>query len=131
MVVANDRYNRGRCPIPEKPVWRSKQMSNKTTIKPLAIAVGTVFITTLASATATNATENPFAMTELSNGYMVADAAEGKCGEGKCGGEKKAAESTGKMEEGKCGGEKKAVDAESADKTKEGKCGEGKCGGSK
>jgi uncharacterized low-complexity protein len=33
------------------------------------------------------------------------------------------------MEEGKCGGDKKA--AESADKAKEGKCGEGKCGGSK
>ena len=111
-------------------------MSNKTMIKPLAIAVGTVFITTLASATAANATENPFAMTELSSGYMVADTAEGKCGEGKmeegkCGGDKKAAESTEKMEEGKCGGDKKAVDAESADKTKEGKCGEGKCGGSK
>ena len=39
--------------------------------------------------------------------------AEGKCGEGKCGGDKGA--------EGKCGGDK----AE-----KEGKCGEGKCGGS-
>ena len=112
-------------------------MSNKTTIKPLAIAVGTVFITTLASATAANATENPFAMTELSSGYMVADTAEGKCGEGKmeegkCGGDKKAAEGKcgeGKMEEGKCGGDKKA--AESADKAKEGKCGEGKCGGSK
>ena len=46
-----------------------------------------------------------FEMTELSQGYLLADGedaapAEGKCGEGKCG-------------EGKCG---------------EGKCGEGKCG---
>ena len=40
-------------------------------------------------------------------------AMEGKCGEGKCGGDK------GKKE-GKCGGDKGK---------KEGKCGEGKCGG--
>lgn len=44
--------------------------------------------------------------------------AGGKCGEGKCGGNKK---KEGKCGEGKCG----------ADKKKEGKCGEGKCGGNK
>ncbi len=45
-------------------------------------------------------------------------AMEGKCGEGKCGGEKGA--------EGKCGGDK-AAEGDKAEK--EGKCGEGKCGG--
>lgn len=42
-----------------------------------------------------------------------------KCGEGKCGGDKKAE----KCGEGKCGGDKK----EATEK----KCGEGKCGGDK
>ena len=111
-------------------------MSDKSTIKPLALAAGAAFITSLASTTVANAAENPFAMSELSSGYMVADAAEGKCGEGKCGGDKKAAEEgatateegmkaaeEGKCGEGKCGGDKKAAE--------EGKCGEGKCGGDK
>jgi uncharacterized low-complexity protein len=60
---------------------------------------------------------------------------EGKCGEGKCGGEKKAGE--GKCGEGKCGGEKKAGEGKCGEgkcggekKAGEGKCGEGKCGGS-
>jgi uncharacterized low-complexity protein len=105
-------------------------MSNKSTIKPLALAAGAAFVTSLASATVANAAENPFAMSELSSGYMVADAAEGKCGEGmekeaegKCGEGMKKEGEEGKCGEGKCGGEKKA--------TEEGKCGEGKCGGEK
>jgi len=104
-------------------------MSDKYTLKPLAIAAGAAFITTLASTSVVNAAENPFAMTELSNGYMVAEMAEGKCGEGKCGGEKKV-EEEGKCGEGKCGGDTKAA---SSDDTKmgEGKCGEGNCGGEK
>ena len=131
--------NRGMQPFFLKPVMEIKQMSDKLTMKPLALAVGAVFVTSLASATVANAAENPFAMSELSSGYMVAEAAaegggekkmeEGKCGEGKCGGEKKAKEE-GKCGEGKCGGDKKAAE--------EGKCGEGmkkegegKCGGDK
>jgi len=76
-------------------------MSEKTTMKPLALALGTAFVTSLASIPVANAAENPFAMAELSSGYMVAEMAEGKCGssmktqEGKCGGSKKM--------EGKCG----------------------------
>jgi len=111
-------------------------MSDKSTIKPLALAAGAAFITSLASTTVANAAENPFAMSELSSGYMVADAAEGKCGEGKCGGDKKAAEE-GKCGEGKCGGDKKAAEEgatateEGTKTTGEGKCGEGKCGGDK
>ena len=75
------------------------------------------------SATIALAEANPFAVTELDSGYQLAQAekdAEGKCGEGKCGGEK-TTEAEGKCGEGKCGGEKKAE--------AEGKCGEGKCGG--
>ena len=53
------------------------------------------------------AAENPFAMQDLGKGYQVAEKAkDGKCGEGKCGGDKKA-------KDGKCGG----------DKAKDGKCG--------
>jgi uncharacterized low-complexity protein len=104
-------------------------MSNKTIRKPLAVAVGAAFATSLASTGAVNAAENPFAMTELPGGYMVAS----KEGEGKCGGEKKEAE-------GKCGGEKKEaestsgggmMEAEGKKKEAEGKCGEGKCGATK
>lgn len=70
------------------------------------------------------AASNPFAAQELSSGYSLAaaeKAAEGCCGEGKCGGEMKKAEGEGKCGEGKCGGEAKSDG--------EGKCGEGKCGG--
>ena len=108
-------------------------MSNKTVIKPLAIALGATFVTSLAGTTIANAAENPFSMTELPSGYMVADKAEGKCGEGKCGGK---SEKEGKCGEGKCGegksekegkcGEGKCGEGKSK---KEGKCGEGKCGG--
>jgi uncharacterized low-complexity protein len=106
-------------------------MSEKTVIKPLAIAAGAAFVTTLASTTVANAAANPFAMQELSGGYMVAEneADTGEGGmqtmeggmktteEGKCGGEKKT------MEEGMSSGEKKT--------TEEGKCGEAKCGANK
>ena len=84
-------------------------MSEKITKKPLAIALGAAFVTSLASAPIANAAENPFAMSELAGGYMVADShmegGDKSKAEGKCGGEKKEAE--GKCGEGKCGGEKK------------------------
>jgi len=95
-------------------------MSNKKSITTLSIAAGTAFVASLAMGNVANAAEgaNPFAMNELSGGYM--QLAEGKCGEAKCGGNKKA-KKEGKCGEGKCGeGKKKAK--------KEGKCGEGKCG---
>ena len=100
---------------------------------PLSFAIGTSIVASFAS-TNVMATNNPFAMTELSSGYMnLAEAEadgdkkmEGKCGEGKCGGKAKDTEkkAEGKCGEGKCGG--KAKDTE---KKVEGKCGEGKCGG--
>ncbi len=59
-------------------------MSN-TTLKPIALALGAAFATSLAGGA--YAAENPFSQSELSSGYMVAGKnMEGKCGEGKCGG---------------------------------------------
>ncbi len=105
-------------------------MSRKP-IKPVSLAVGTAFVATLAASNASAEvnTTNPFAINELSGGYMQlaygggskdkeskdAESKE-KEGEGKCGSNMK------KDGEGKCGGKKSE---------KEGKCGEGKCGGSK
>jgi uncharacterized low-complexity protein len=89
-------------------------MSQHSNHKPLALAIGTAFAASLAAGSV-SAAENPFQQAELASGYMVADAHEGKCGEGKCGGNKDKAE-------GKCGEKKEKA---------EGKCGEGKCGGSK
>jgi uncharacterized low-complexity protein len=101
----------------------------------LSLALGTAFAASLGAMPAANAAENPFGMTSIGAGYMVADAhadadkkalcektmKDGLCGEGKCG-------------EGKCGAKLKAecetVLGTSA-KGKEGKCGEGKCGGMK
>lgn len=76
-------------------------MSEKNVIKPLAIAMGAAMVGSIAGTSVANAAENPFSMTELSSGYMVADSHEGKCGEGKCGGSKGKKE--GKCGEGKCG----------------------------
>jgi uncharacterized low-complexity protein len=88
-------------------------MSDKYMIKPVSAVVGAAFVSAVAVPSSAAAADNPFAIAELDEGYMLAS--HHKSEEGKCGGEKKA-------EEGKCGGEKKA---------EEGKCGEGKCGGEK
>ncbi|MGI8740553.1 MAG: HvfA family oxazolone/thioamide-modified RiPP metallophore [Gammaproteobacteria bacterium] len=81
-------------------------MSKKSTMKPLAAAIGSAVVASLAAVSYVQADQNPFGMSTLSSGYMVADHhKEGICGEGKCGEDKKG--------EGKCG---------------EGKCGEGKSG---
>lgn len=104
---------------------------NKTSI---ALAMGAAFavsVGTTSIASAANTAENPFAMNDLSSGYMVAEAEkakEGKCGEGKCGGDMK---KDGKAKEGKCGEGKCGGDMKKDGKAKEGKCGEGKCGGDK
>ena len=132
-------------------------MSNKTGMKPLAVALSAAFIGSVAGTTVANAADNPFGMSQLSSGYMVAESHEGKCGEGKCGGMKG---KQGKCGEGKCGmsmmdadGDGKVTKDEfmsghdkmfskkdkngdgvidaSEMKGKEGKCGEGKCGGAK
>jgi uncharacterized low-complexity protein len=102
---------------------------NKTSI---ATALGAVVIGSLASSVAV-ADSNPFGMQSLESGYSQF-APEGKCGEGKCGGDKAAKE--GKCggdkaaKEGKCGGDKAAKEGKCGgdNAAKEGKCGEGKCG---
>jgi len=99
-------------------------MSKKTAMKPMAVALGAAFVSSLAGTSIANASDNPFSMTELSSGYMVAEMAEGKCGEGKMKQEAEGKCGEGKMKqeaEGKCGEGKMKKEAE-------GKCGEGKCG---
>ena len=69
-------------------------MSDKSNIKPLTIALGAAVGVSLANINSAGAAGNPFSMEPLSGGYMML--AEGKCGEGKCGGK-------GKGREGGCG----------------------------
>ncbi|MGD8643065.1 MAG: low-complexity protein [Chromatiales bacterium] len=109
-------------------------------LNPVAAAMGVALVTSMTAlpAAAAQAADNPFGMTKLSSGYMVAGAhmgKEGKCGEGKCGGDKA---KEGKCGEGKCGGDMKMKEGKCGEgkcggdmKMKEGKCGEGKCGGNK
>jgi uncharacterized low-complexity protein len=56
-------------------------------MRPVAVAVGTTFVAGLASAAVASA-DNLFASAELETGYdrLAGADAEGKCGEGKCGG---------------------------------------------
>ena len=62
---------------------------NKQIDKPyLASAVGIALMSSLALAGNAQADGNPFGVTELNGGYMQIAMNEGKCGEGKCGGEK-------------------------------------------
>ena len=115
-------------------------MKFNTSRKTLVVAVGMAVTALSPVALAEDASSNPFAVTELSGGYMqLAEAegaakaeAEGSCGEGKCGDDKAEGDDKAKAEgscgEGKCGDDK----AEGDDKAKaEGSCGEGKCGDDK
>jgi len=104
-------------------------MKIKTSIKPMT-AAGVALLTGLAMMPVANAaSHNPFAAQDLTSGYQVAGndkGEEGKCGEAKCGADKRAkADGEGKCGEAKCGADKKAK----ADG--EGKCGEAKCGADK
>lgn len=96
-------------------------MTEKKLAKPIALAVGAALagsfaVTNVASA---DSGASPFAMTQLSAGYMVG-AAEGNCGgdkkgEGSCGGDKEG--------EGSCGGDKEGEGSCGGDKEGEGSCG--------
>ena len=103
-------------------------MTRKSNLKPVAAAVGAALVGSLSAVNLASAADNPFGASPLQGGYMQLASShegekeqagegkemkEGKCGEGKCGGDMK-------MKEGESG-EDKAM--------KEGKCGEGKCGG--
>lgn len=100
----------------------------------LTLVVGAAFATTVFS-TAAFAGSNPFAMQKLDSGYQLAAAdtdkkMDGSCGDkmkdGKCGAKMK--KKDGKCGEGKCGANKKKVhDGKcGADKMKDGSCGAGK-----
>ena len=82
-------------------------MVKKNKISPLTSALGASFTISLALSPIAHATDNPFEVTSLGSGYMVADGHEGKCGEGKCGDKKSSDSKKDKKEgEGKCGGNK-------------------------
>jgi uncharacterized low-complexity protein len=149
----------GQVPHIDKIHKETYAMSMKTPMKPLAIALGATFVTSLTATPLANAAENPFAMSELSGGYMVAESHEGKCGgmkqegEGKCGAKKAAGEGMmkegegmmqesegmmqkgeGMMQEGEGmmqEGEGMMQEGEGMKEKAEGKCGEGKCGAKK
>ena len=74
-------------------------MNRKTRV---ALAIGSTL-----AANAALAVNNPFSLAALDSGYQLAQAdtkqKEGKCGEAKCGAEKK-------MKDGSCGANKKAKD---------------------
>jgi uncharacterized low-complexity protein len=97
-------------------------MADKKVIKPVALAVGAALAGSFAISGAVNAAdtaESPFSISNLEVGYMLGEG-EGKCGEGKCGDDKKG--------EGKCGEEKEGEGKCGEEKEGEGKCGEGSCG---
>ncbi|MGV0951483.1 MAG: hypothetical protein ACOYB3_12490 [Azonexus sp.] len=94
------------------------------TTKILSLSLGSV-IAAAALMPMAHAGNNPFAAKQLSAGYQLAQAdkkADGKCGEAKCGADKKAAEKMkeGKSSEAKCGSDKKS------DKKTEASCGAAK-----
>jgi len=86
----------------------------------VSLAVGSVIA---AASFAGHAADNPFAAKQLSAGYQLAQAdkkADGKCGEAKCGADKKAAEKKAdKKADGSCGAGK-------GDKKADGSCGANK-----
>ncbi|TMP38302.1 hypothetical protein CWB80_22565, partial [Pseudoalteromonas sp. S1650] len=79
---------------------------NTVNINSISFTLGAVLVGA-SSFVATDSIAIPFEFQHMQAGYQL-DAAEGKCGEGKCGGDKKA-EKEGKCGEGKCGGDKKAA----------------------
>ncbi len=94
----------------------------KTTVARFALGSAAV---ALALSPLAHAGENPFSVKPLSAGYQLAQAdkkADGKCGEAKCGAEKRSAE---KKKDGKCGEAKCGADKKS-DKKADGSCGAGK-----
>ncbi|KVZ45752.1 hypothetical protein [Burkholderia ubonensis] len=105
-------------------------MQNK--IRNISTLIASAMLSTVGTAGVAQAADSsPFAVKPLAQGYLVAQAdignkmKDGKCGEGKCGANKKMAE---KAKDGTCGANNKAA---------EGSCGahkkvmEGKCGADK
>ncbi len=90
----------------------------KMTKTPFTLAMGTAVISGFAAQV--QAESNPFALNELSSGYMVAEASSSKTSHGACGGNVT-----------DVNGKKISDSNKDAGKTKkaEGSCGEGMCGG--
>ena len=118
-------------------------MIKKPEIKPIAAAIGTVFVTSALYAVPASADENPFQMTELSSGYMVAEEHKGKrsCkikkmkkmdtdGDGAVSKDEFMAHAEKKFAKKDKNGDGviSAEEMKQMKKHKEGKCGEGKCG---
>ena len=101
----------------------------------LTLAIGTAFAAAAGLAPVAHAAGNPFGLQKLDSGYQLAAAdmkkeagmkkmtdmkkevdkkTDGKCGEGKCGGDKPVSE---KMKDGQCGA------ADNKVKMKDGSCG--------
>jgi uncharacterized low-complexity protein len=77
-------------------------------------------------ASVAHAADNPFAAKQLQAGYQLAQAdkkVDGKCGEAKCGADKK--QMTEKKKDGKCGEAKCGADKK-MEKKADGSCGAGK-----
>ncbi|RYU62521.1 hypothetical protein EWI61_03320 [Methylolobus aquaticus] len=99
--------------------------------KTLALTLGSALAASFATAPIANAADNPFTLKSIDGMQQVAEVAkkakEGKCGEGKCGANKK--------KDGGCSGRKMKEGGCNADKMKEGGCNsskmpEGGCSGS-
>lgn len=99
-------------------------MAKFTKLNPLAVTLGAAFVASVLSvpvAQASTATYNPFAASDLGQGYQLAHNESGdKKAEGSCGANKKA--------EGSCGANKKSEGSCGASKDKKA---EGSCGASK
>lgn len=95
----------------------------------LSLAIGSAFAVTLVAAPLATATENPFGMSALKSGYLLAAADDAKPAakpmEGKCGGK---TEKEMKAKDGKCGNTAKMNDGKCGNSTK---AADGKCGGTK
>ena len=104
----------------------------KNSKTPFAIAMSATLLPF--TAIASQANDNPFALSDLSTGYMQTAEAEkdgaakmpnGACGEGKCGGNMQKKATDTKAIEGKCAGNKPVAPATPGDDSKkmEGNCG--------
>lgn len=81
----------------------------------VSLAVGSAFAA-IALSPVTHAADNPFGANKLEAGYQLAQAdkmKDGKCGEAKCGADKKATE---KKKDGKCGEAKCGANEKSGEK---------------
>lgn len=78
----------------------------------VSLAVGSAFAAVALTPVA-SAADNPFSATKLQAGYQLAQAdtkqKDGKCGEAKCGADKK--EAAEKKKDASCGGDKKGGEA--------------------